>query len=138
MTIRSHVPVDPDAGIPDLIRRLTDDSKRLAGDEIRLAKLELGENVHTAGRGTLRLAIAFGIGVVAAVAATIFLAAALGRMIGYNYWLGAMITGVIELGAAFFLFKRGVGSFGRERFTYAESRAEVKQTAAWVKAQRKD
>ena len=37
------VQVDPDAGIPDLIHRLTDDSKRLMSDEVRLAKLEVKE-----------------------------------------------------------------------------------------------
>src|SRR3712207_6883823 len=38
------------AGIPDLLRRLADDSKRLANDEVRLAKLELRESVRTSAR----------------------------------------------------------------------------------------
>jgi hypothetical protein len=54
---------DPDAGIPDLVRRLADDGKRLVADEVRLAKIETKENVKRAGRGGIRLAVAFGIGV---------------------------------------------------------------------------
>jgi Mn-dependent DtxR family transcriptional regulator len=54
------VRIEPDVGIPDLIRRLTDDSKRLASDEVQLAKLELSESIHSVSRGTLWLAVAFG------------------------------------------------------------------------------
>ena len=53
MASRSLPPIDPDVGIPDLVRRLTDDSRRLVGDEVRLAKLELQESVHTGTRGAL-------------------------------------------------------------------------------------
>ena len=93
-------PIDPEVGIPDLIRRLTDDSKRLAGDEVRLAKLELGENLHSGARGTLWLALSFGVGVVALTAATIGLAALIGRLAAGHMWVGALLTGAIELGIA--------------------------------------
>jgi hypothetical protein len=46
----SRVQAEPDATIGDLIRRLTDDSKRLVRDEVRLAKLEIGENLRADGR----------------------------------------------------------------------------------------
>ena len=62
--------IDPDAGIPDLFRRLTDDSKRLVSDEVRLAKLEISESVHAGARGALWLALAFGVGVVGMVGFT--------------------------------------------------------------------
>ncbi|MFL5520080.1 MAG: phage holin family protein, partial [Gemmatimonadales bacterium] len=63
MTARPIV-TDPDTGIPDLIRRLTDDSKRLMTDEVQLAKLETKESLHRATRGMLWMALAFGAGVV--------------------------------------------------------------------------
>ena len=53
---------DPDTGIPDLIRRLTDDSKRLVTDEVQLAKLESKETLHRVSRGALWMALAFGAG----------------------------------------------------------------------------
>ena len=90
MASREQVQIDPNTGIPELIRRLADDSKRLASDEVRLAKLELADNVRTASHGGLRLAVAFGIGVVALTAFTVAFAALIGQLIGHNYWLGAM------------------------------------------------
>ena len=140
MPLRPHnqVAVEPDAGIPDLIRRLTDDSTRLAKDEVRLAKLEMRDNVKVGARGALQLALAFGVGVVALTAGTVFLAALIGRLIGHNYWLGAMLTGAIELGAAFYLIKRGLSSFTKPSYTLEETRESLKDTKAWVAAQRAD
>ena len=138
MASREQTRIDPNVGIPELIRRLADDSKRLASDEVHLAKLELSDSVHTAGRGGLRLAVAFGAGVVALTALTVFMAALIGRLIGENYWLGALLTGVIELGAAFYLIKRGVKTFGEPSYTLAATRESLKDTAAWVRAPRAD
>jgi hypothetical protein len=138
VTLRPNVQIDPDVGIPDLIRRLSDDSKRLASDEVRLAKLEVGENIRVGARGTLNLAVAFGAGVVALVGLTIGLSALIGRVIGFNYWLGAMVTGLLELGAAFFLFKRGIASFRSPSYTLRETRESLKDTTSWVAAQRGD
>jgi hypothetical protein len=129
------MPIDPDAGIPDLIRRLADDSKRLALDEVRLAKLEMRDNVHAGARGTVRLAIAFGAGVVALVALTIALSALFGRLLG-NYWAGTLIVAVLELGVAFLLVKRGVQKMAAPAYTFPESRAALSETAQWVKAVR--
>ena len=131
----SPMPIDPNAGIPDLIRRLADDSKRLALDEVRLAKLELRDNVHAGARGTVRIAIAFGAGVVALVALTIALSALFGRLLG-NYWAGTLIVAVLELGAAFVLVKRGLHKMAEPEYTFPESRAALSETAQWVKAVR--
>ena len=133
MAARPYPPIDPEAGIPDLIRRLTDDSKRLVGDEVRLAKLEVRENVHTGVRGALWLGLAFGAGVVALVALTVFVAAMLGRLLG-NYWAGALITGVVELGLAFFFVKRGMTKVKEPSYTLEESREELRETMQWAKA----
>lgn len=135
MAPRSPMPIDPDAGIPDLIRRLADDSKRLALDEVRLAKLEVRDNVHSGARGTVRLAVAFGAGVVAMVALTIGLSALLGRLLG-NYWAGTLIVAVLELGGAFVLITRGVKKMAEPSYTFPESRAALRETAQWVRTAR--
>jgi uncharacterized membrane protein YqjE len=127
--------VDPDTGIPDLVRRLTDDSKRLVRDEVRLAKLETGEAIHEATRGTLSLAIAFGVGVVALVALTIMLATLLGRWIGH-YWAGTLIVGAVELVAALVLVRGGLRKISAPSYTLEESREELRDTVAWAKTAR--
>ena len=133
-----QVQIDPDVGIPDLIRRLTDDSKRLANDEVRLAKMELSESVHSSARGALWLAVAFGAGVVSLVALTIGLAALIGRIANFNYWLGALLVGIVELGLAYFLVKRGMKQFSKPSYTFEATRESLKDTTTFVARPRAD
>lgn len=130
---RPAVAIDPDAGIPDLIRRLVDDSKRLAQDEVQLAKLEMRERAHDATRGAIWLGVAAGAGVVALVAFTVFLAALIGRAINHHYWAGALIVAVVELGVGAFLAMRGLGTLKKQSFTLPETRREAAKTARWAK-----
>jgi hypothetical protein len=122
----NRVPSDPDTGIPDLIRRLSDDSKRLMADEVRLGKLELKDSVKRGGKGTMLLAVAFGIGVIAAVMFTLFLATLIGRVASGHMWVGAIVTAVLELIAAAVLVKKGVKTFGEPSYTLEQTRASLK------------
>ena len=131
-----RIPTDPDAGIPDLIRQLGDDSKRLVADEVRLAKLEMKESVQRAGTGAVQLAVAFGVGVVMLVALTIFLATLMGRLAAGHMWVGALVTGIIELGLAVVLLRRGMGVLREPSYTLEETRAALKDTAVWARNQR--
>lgn len=119
--------LDPDTGIPDLIRRLTDDGKRLVADEIRLAKIEAKDNVKRAGSGGVRLALAFGVGVVAMVAFTILLATLIGRLVNGHMWVGAIVTGVVELVVAMILIKRGTQALAEPSYTLEQTRESLSQ-----------
>ena len=130
--------IDPDTGIPDLIRRLTDDSKRLVADEVHLAKLEMGENIHAGARGALWLTLAFGIGVVGLVAMTIFVATLIGRLANGHMWVGAIVVGVVELVVGFMLLKKGMSAFGEPSYTLRETRESLKDTTSWVTHPRAD
>jgi uncharacterized membrane protein YqjE len=130
------VQVDPDIGISDLVRRLTDDSKRLVSDEVRLAKLEAAENLKTGAKGAMWMGLAFGVGVIALVALTITLTAAIGWAVNHHYWLGAVVTGILELALGAWLLKRGLGAFGSASYTLGESREEIQNTRAWIARER--
>jgi len=131
-----RIAIDPDAGIPDLIRQLGDDSKRLVADEVRLAKLEMKESVQQAGRGAVQLAVAFGVAVVMLVAITIFLATLIGRLAAGHMWVGALVTGLLELAAAALLFRRGLGKLHEPSYSLEDTRAALKDTAAWARSPR--
>lgn len=131
-TQAQRVPVDPSAGIPDLIRDLADDSKRLVVDEVQLAKLETKESVKRAGKGVMWLGVAFGVFVVTLVGVTLLLVTAIGRLANNHMWVGALVTGVIELVVAIFLFKRGLAAYKQPSYTLEETRETVKDTARWV------
>lgn len=120
-----RMPIDPDTGIPDLIHRLGDDSKRLLADEVRLAKLEMKENVARAGRGVVWLGVAFGVGVVAMVAMTLFLATLIGRLASGHMWVGAIVTGVVELAVAVMLVKKGLAAYTAPSYSLEQTRATL-------------
>ena len=128
----NRIQVEPDVGIPDLIKQLGEDSKRLVQDEVTLAKLELNESVRRAGKGAMWLGIAFGVGVVMLVALTLFLTTVIGAAVNHHYWVGALVTGIIELAAAIILIKRGSTELRTPSYSLEETRAEAKNTARWI------
>ena len=131
MTARP-VHIDPEVGIPDLIKRLTDDSKRLVKDEVRLAKLEASDAAKTAAKGAMWMGMAFGVGVVMLIALTVAVAAGIGEIANGNFWLGALLTGALWVGLGIWLIKRGVHAFSEPSYTFEETRAGLKDSVAWV------
>jgi hypothetical protein len=130
----SHRPaIDPDAAIPALVKSLADDGKRLLGDEIRLAKLETKESVKEASRGIVWLALAFGVGVVMLVGLTLMLATLIGDLASGHMWVGALVTGVLELAVAGWLIKKGIGAFGTDAYSLPETRETAKDLATWAR-----
>lgn len=121
------------SSIGDIVRQLGNDAKRLVGDEVRLAKVEVKESVHTAAKAGMWLGLAAGVGVVCLVAFTILLSTALGDLFGERYWLGAILTGLIELVGAWLLVKRGLTKVKEPSFTLEETRTELARTASWAK-----
>lgn len=128
-----RVPIDPDIAIPELVRSLADDSKRLLGDEVRLAKLETKESLKQASRGLLWMALAFGAGVVMLVSLTLMLATLIGDLANGHMWVGALVTGILELAVAGWLIKKGIGAFSTDAYTLPETRGTAKDLAAWAK-----
>ena len=128
---------DSDPGIPDLIRRLSDDSKRLVTDEVHLAKIEAKESLSRATKGVMWLGLAFGVSVVMFVALTIFLTTLIGRAVNGHMWLGAIVTGVIELGLGVFLIKRGMAAITAPSYTLEASRLALADTANWASSRKR-
>ena len=119
------VPTDPDKGIPDLVSQLASDSRRLLKNEVQLARLETKESVGRASRGALWMAVAFAFVVVATVAFTLFLATLIGRLVNGHYWVGAIVTGALELGLGFWLVKRGFRDFAKAPYSMPETRSTL-------------
>jgi len=124
--------IDPDTGIPDLIRRLTDDSKRLVTDEVQLAKLEAKDSLHRASRGALWLGLAFGVSIIMLVALTVFIATLIGRIANDHMWIGALVTGVIELALGFWLLKKGLSTYTKPSYTLEATRSSLADTKHWA------
>jgi uncharacterized membrane protein YqjE len=117
--------VDPNTGIPDLISRLGEDSKRLMRDEVQLAKLELRDSMKRSTRGAMWMGVSFGVGVVALVALTLLVATLIGRLAAGHMWVGALFTGVVELVVAVVLIRRGVGTLGEPSYSLEQTRKSI-------------
>lgn len=130
MTARPIIATDPETGIPDLIRRLSEDSRRLVSDEARLAKLEAADSIKRATKGVLWLALAFGATVVMLTSLTVFLSTLIGRLVNGHMWVGALVTGVVELGMGAWLVKRGLAVYAKPSYTLAETRGALRDTTA--------
>lgn len=120
--------IEPEPTIGDLVGRLTDDSKRLVNNEVRLARLEMGESMHHAVQGGIRFALAFGISILALVALSVLLTDVIGSVLIGRAWAGAIITGVLEIIAGALLLWVGMQAMKKADFTLGESRAELKTT----------
>lgn len=112
--------------VGQLVDSFTDDARQLFKAEVRLARVETSESMTRAGRGSLWLAVAFGVTVVALVAFTLFLATLMGRIADGHHWIGAVITGAIELALGGWLVKRGLKELARAPYTMPETRAGLR------------
>ena len=121
-----RVPIDPEKGLTDLVRQLGDDSKRLLGDEVRLAKLETHESLRRVRNGALWLAAAFAVGVVALVALTLFGATAIAAVARGHVWAGAVGIAAVEIAIGLWLVRRGLGQFKRAPHSLPETRAGLR------------
>jgi hypothetical protein len=128
------LPIGPDVGIPELVQRLSDDSKRLAKNEAQLVKLETTDSVKRAGLGAMWLGIAFAAGVTALVALTLLVSTLIGRLADGHMWLGALITGVVEIAAGAWLIKRGLSAAAEPSYSLEQTRESITDTSSWVKS----
>jgi hypothetical protein len=104
---------------------------------VQLAKLEAKESIHRAGKGALWMALAFGAGVVMLVAVTIMLVTLIGQLVRGHMWVGALVTGVLELWLGVRLIKRGAAVYRRPSYSMVETRASLTDTAHWTSAARR-
>lgn len=120
-----RIPLEPDTGIPDLVHRLTDDSKRLVSDEIRLAKLEAKDALKQGAKAAIYIGIALGLSVAVVLSFTIFVATLIGRWDNSHMWLGTLIAAVIDLIVGGILIKSGISAYTEPSYTLEETRATL-------------
>jgi uncharacterized membrane protein YqjE len=120
--------IEPNTTVGDLVSRLGDDGKRLIKDEIQLAKLEVNESVHTAGRGMMWLGVAMALSFVALTALTVGLSAVLGRILTDVLWLGTLLTAVLWLAIGGLLVMSGIKSVSSASYSLPQTRRELTLT----------
>jgi uncharacterized membrane protein YqjE len=86
--------VEEEPALGDLFRQLAQDSATLIKQEMALARAEMQESIRSITRGAMMLAIGGGLLLIGLLALTAFLIVILGQALA-NYWLGALIVGVL-------------------------------------------
>ena len=118
-----------------LLRDLAEGSASLVRGEARLAKVEVGEMVTAAGKGTALVAT----GGVLALLGGLSVLAGIVLLIGDQwlpadlYWVAALIVLVIASGVAAWLAKRGMTLLSPSRLAPTETMTTLKEDKEWLK-----
>lgn len=123
--------------IGELFSQLASDATRLVQQEVALAKAELRETGSTLAQDGAKLGMAAGLGLLGAIAATLFLILALGDALD-NYWLSALIVSVVFLGTAAYLGKNALDDIKRRGLKPDQTIQTLREDAEWAKREVKE
>ncbi|CAN5782654.1 phage holin family protein [soil metagenome] len=93
-TARPVSGIESEPPLGELFKQLAQDSATLIKQEMRLARAEMQDSIRTITRGAMMLAIGGGLLLIGLLALTAFLIVLLGQAL-LNYWLGALIVGLV-------------------------------------------
>lgn len=127
---------DPSLG--ELFRQLSSDTAELVQQEMRLAKAELRETTSRVGRDTSKIGIAAGLALAGVLALTAFLIAGLGALLGDNYWLSALIVGVVLLAIGGALLKSAISDLKHHGLAPTQTIASLRDDAGWAQRQARE
>ena len=118
----------------DLFRQLAQDSATLVRQEMALAKAELKSNVKSAARDAVMVAVG---GILALVGVTVliaFLVVAVGDALD-NYWLGALIVGVLFLLVGGILAMSSLKKLKNEDVAPTRTLETLKEDKQWLQSE---
>jgi uncharacterized membrane protein YqjE len=118
----------------DLFRQLAQDSATLVRQEMNLAKAELKSNVQAVARDAAMVAVG---GILALVGATVllaFLVVAVGDALD-NYWLGALVVGLLFLLAGGILAMTSLKKLKHEEVAPTRTLETLKEDKQWLQSE---
>lgn len=130
-----YAPREPDADLPQLITRLTDQSSTLFRQELELAKTELKQEIRRAGKAGGLFGGAALAGFLAVLLLSFAAAWALGDLDALNPALGFLIVGVIYAAVAGVLAVQGRSTAQEVETSLPETTQSLKEDAQWAKNQ---
>ncbi len=121
----------------ELFKRLTTDTGELVRQEVNLAKAEMRQAGATLARDGTKIGIAVGLALAGVLALTAFLVVGLGDLLD-NYWLAALIVGVLFLAIGGFMAKNAVNDVKRRGLTPDETIGTLREDTAWAKQEARE
>lgn len=127
-----------EAGIGELLRRLTTDTGELVRQEIALARTELRESTSGLKGDATRIGIAAGLAIVGAMALTAFVIIGLGQILNGAYWLSALIVALFVLGTSAVLLRSAMADIRRRRLVPAQTLETLREDRDWASRQARE
>lgn len=127
-------PVKDERSLGDLFSDLASDTSNLVKQEVALATTELTQKAVKVGTNVGYLVVG---GAVAYAAVLCFIAAlviGLGNLLG-NYWLAALIVGIVVAVAAVVLILSAISALKKTGLTPTQTVETIKEDAQWLKDQ---
>lgn len=124
--------------IGDLLKQLSSDTGELVKQEVALAKAEMRQTGATLARDSAKLGVSFGLAFAGFLALTTFLVAGLGRLLGGNFWLSALIVGVVFLAIGAVLAKGAMADIKARGLAPDQTVATLRDDAAWAKREARE
>jgi uncharacterized membrane protein YqjE len=123
-----------DPALGDLFRQLAQDSATLVRQEMTLAKAELKSNVKSVARDAAMVAVGGILALVGVVVLIAFLVVAVGDALD-NYWLGALVVGVLFLLVGGLLAMSSLKKLKHEEVAPARTLETLKEDKQWLQSE---
>ena len=123
-----------DPALGDLFRQLAQDSATLVRQEMNLAKAELKSNLKSVARDAAMVAVG---GILALVGVTVliaFLVVAVGDALD-NYWLGALLVGLVFVVVGGLLAKKNLNNLKRDDLGPDQTIQTLKEDKRWLQSE---
>lgn len=118
----------------ELFRQLAQDSATLVRQEVALARAEMRQNVRKVGKDLAYLALGGAILLAGMLVLTAFLVVLIGDLID-NYWLGALIIGVIYAVIGAVLVSRGRANLQDGEIKPERTLDSLREDKDWAQAE---
>jgi uncharacterized membrane protein YqjE len=116
----------------DLFKRLTTDTSELIRHEVDLAKVEMREAGATLARDATKIGVAVGLALAGVLALGAFAIVGLGDLFN-NYWVAALIVGVLFLAIGGYLAKNAINDVKERGLKPQKTVETLREDASWVK-----
>ncbi len=125
-----------DLSLGELFKRLTTDMGELVRQEATLAKAELRQAGGTLGRNATKMGVAAVLALSGMIAMTAFLVVLLGILLA-NFWLAALIVGVVMLAIGGLLAKSAISDI-KSNIMPEQTIATLREDSAWASQQARE
>ncbi|WP_310569563.1 phage holin family protein [Gemmatimonas sp.] len=127
-----------EAPLGALLKQLTGDTAELLRQELELAKSELRETGTRLVRDATKVGVATGLAMMGGLALTTSLIVGLGVALNGNYWLSALIVGVVAFGVGYAMVKSAMRDLTAPGLAPKETIASLKADQHWAKGEMRD